>query len=76
MWGCGSVNVQYVDSNGNVNYNWYNDCKAVRRSETVKCNKVRETPKLESRRQKNKQPFLPSIKGQDKYKGKRYHDRQ
>ena len=42
----------------------------MRRSEAVKCNKVRETLKLESRRQKNKQPFLSSIRGQDKYKGK------
>lgn len=74
--GYGSDNVHYVNSNGNVNYNWYNNCKAVRRSETVKCNKVRETLKLESRRQKNKQPFLSSIKRQDKYKGKRYHDRR
>lgn len=54
-----SDNVQYVNSNGNVNYNWYNNRKAVRPFWGGKCNKVRETPKLESHHQKNKQPFLP-----------------
>lgn len=73
---CGSDNVHYVNSNGNVNYNWYNNCKAVRRSGVVKCNKVRETLKLESHHQKNKQPFLPCKTKQDKYKGKIYYDRQ
>jgi len=28
--GCGSGNVQYVNSGGNVDYDWYSDCKAVR----------------------------------------------
>ena len=37
--------------------------------------KVRETLKLESRYQKNKQPFLIQ-KCQDKYKGTKYYDRR
>ena len=71
-----SNNVQYVNSNGNVNYDWYNNCKAVRPFWGGKCNKVRETLKLESHRQKNEQPFLPFKRGQDKYKGKIYYDRR
>lgn len=73
----GSDNVQYVNSNGNVNYNWYNNyCRAVRPFWDGRRNKVRETLKLESHHQKNKQPFLPSKRGQDKYKGKMYYDRR
>lgn len=68
--------VQYVNSNGNVNYN---DCnwndKAVRPFWGGRRNRVRETLKLESHHQKNRQPFL-SQKGQDKYKGIQYYDRK
>ena len=71
-----SDNVQYVNSDGNVNYNWYNNRKAVRPFWGGKCNKVRETLKLESHQQKNRQPFLPLKIGQDKYKGNIYYDRR
>lgn len=67
--------MQYVNSNGNVNYNWYNNCKGVRPFWDGRRNKVGETPKLESHHQKNKQPFL-SRKRQDKYKGTQYYDRE
>lgn len=73
--GYNSDNVQYVNSNGNVNYNWYDNSKAVRPFCLGRRNKVRETLKLESLRQKNKQPFL-SRKRQDKYKGIQYYDRK
>ena len=73
--GCGSDNVHYVNSNGNVNYNWYNNCKAVRPFWDGRRNKVRETLKLESHYQKNKQPFL-SPKRQDKYKEMKHYDRR
>jgi hypothetical protein len=66
--------VQYVNSNGNVNYNDYNYDKGVRPFCTGRRKKVGETPKLESQYQKNRQPFLVHIH-QDKYKGKQYHDR-
>lgn len=68
--------VQYVSSNGNVNYN---DCdwngKGVRPFSGRRRNKVRETLKLESCHEKNKQPFL-TRKCKDKYKGIKYHDRR
>lgn|GEM_PF-6514113 len=68
--------VQYVNSDGNVNYN---DCrwngKVVRPFSGGRRNKVRETLKLESYHEKNKQPFL-SRKRQDKYKGTNYYDRK
>ena len=70
-----SNNVQYVNSNGNVNYNWYNNVKGVRPFWDGRRNRVRETLKLESHHQKNKQPFLFEIQ-QDKYKGKKYHDKR
>lgn len=68
--------VQYVNSDGNVNYddcNW-ND-RGVRPFWDGRRNKVRETLKLEFHHQKNKQPFLPQ-KGQDKYKGMKNYDRR
>lgn len=62
--------VQYVNSNGNVNYN---DCRydrGVRPFWDGRRNKVGEIPKLESHHQKNKHPFLRRIiSTQDKYKG-------
>ena len=67
--------VQYVNSNGNVNYN---DCeygKGVRPFWIGRRKKVRKTLKLESRYQKNKQPFL-THKYQDKYKGTKFYDRR
>lgn len=64
-----SDNVEYVNSNGNVNWNWYDNCKGVRPFWNGRRTKVRQEPKLESHYQKNKQPFL-SRKRQDKYKGK------
>lgn len=68
--------VQYVNSDGNVNYN---DCnwsvRGVRPFWGGRRNRVRETLKLESYHQKNKQPFL-SQKRQDKYKGLKYYDRR
>ena len=68
--------VQYVNSNGNVNYN---DCnwndKGVRPFSGGRRKKVRETLKLESHHEKNKHPFL-SRKKQDKYKGTKYYDRK
>lgn len=63
-----SDNVQYVNSNGNVNCNWCDNSKAMRPFWDGRRTKVRETLKLESHHQKNKQPFL-SQKRQDKYKG-------
>lgn len=68
-----SNNVQIVNSNGNVNYNWYSNNGTVRPFCCGRRNKVKIKAilKLESHRQKNKQPFL-SRKGQDKYKGKKY----
>ena len=67
--------VQYVNSNGNVNYNNANwNDKGVRPFWIGRRKKVRETLKLESRYQKNRQPFL--LKRQDKYKGTQYYDRK
>lgn len=67
--------VQYVYSDGNVNYNDCNWNKAVRPFWDGRRNIVGETPKLESHHQKNRQPFL-SYKRQDKYKGMKYYDRR
>ncbi len=67
--------VQYVDNDGNVNYNDYDYSKSVRPFWDGRRNIVRETPKLESHHQKNKQPFL-SQKRQDKYKGIQYYDKK
>ena len=68
-------NVQYVNVNGNVNYN---DCdwdQGVRPFWDGRCNKVRKTLKLEPRHQKNRYPF--QLKLLDKYKGinQAYHIR-
>ena len=67
--------VQYVNSDGNVNYNDCDYDKGVRPFWIGRRNKVRETLKLESRFQKNRQPFLTQ-KCQDKYKGRKYYDRR
>lgn len=67
--------VQYVNSNGNVNYNDYNYDKGVRPFSRRRRNRVGGTPKFESYDEKNKQPFL-SCKRQDKYKGTQYYDRE
>ena len=67
--------VQYVNSNGNVNYNDCDYDKGVRPFWIGRRMKVRETLKLESRYQKNKQPFLAQ-KCQDKYKGTKFYDRR
>ena len=69
-----SDNVQCVNSNGNVNYDWCNNVKAVRPFWEGRCNKVGETLKLESLHQKNKQPFFLNKK--DKYKGLKYYNRR
>lgn len=61
-------NVHYINDDGNVNYNDYDWCKGARPFWSGRCNKVRETLKLESRYQKNKQPFFPYNR-KDKYKG-------
>lgn len=68
--------VQIVNTNGNVNYNdcdW--DSYGVRPFCAGRRNKVSYMLKLESRYQKNKQPFLYR-KIQDKYKGMKYYDRR
>lgn len=71
------VYVQYVNDNGNVNYN---DCNwndnATRPFWCGRRRKVGDLhhPKLESRNQKNKYPFL--LKWQDKHKGTKYYDRR
>ena len=67
--------VQYVNSNGNVNYNDCDYDKGVRPFWIGRRTKVRETLKLESRYQKNKQPFLIQ-RNQDKYKGMKFYDRR
>jgi len=67
--------VQYVNSNGYVNYNDCDYDRGVRPFCIGRRKKVRETLKLESRYQKNRQPFLPR-KRQDKYKGTKYYDRR
>lgn len=67
--------VQYVDNDGNVNYNDYDYSKSVRPFWDGRRNRVGETPKFESHHQKNRQPFL-SYNRQDKYKGMKYHDRR
>ncbi len=67
--------VQYVNSDGNVNYNHCNYDKGVRPFSDRRRKKVRETPKLESCHEKNRQPIL-TRKCQDKYKGKKYYDRR
>ena len=67
--------VQYVNSDGNVNYNRCDYDKGVRPFWIGRRMKVRETLKLESRYQKNRQPFLIR-KSQDKYKGTKYYDRR
>ncbi len=67
--------VQCVGSGGGV---FYDDCDCsggVRPFWIGRRKKVRETLKLESRYQKNSQPFL-SGKCQDKYKGTKYYDRR
>jgi len=66
--------VQYVNSNGNVNYNDYNYDKSVRPFWAGRRKRVGRTPKLESQHQKNRQPFLSQMR-QDKYKGTQYYDR-
>ena len=70
-----SDNVQIVNSNGNVNYNWCDGYKAVRPFWLGRRNRVRETLKLESPEQKNKQPFLIQ-RDQDKYKGMKFYDKR
>lgn len=67
--------VRYVNSNGNVNYNWYNNENGVRPFWNGRRSKVREIPKSESHYQKNTRPFLP-LNRQDKYKGVKYYDRR
>ncbi len=67
--------VQYVNSDGNVNYNRCDYDKGVRPFSGGRRKKVRETLKLESHHEKNKYPFL-SQKKQDKYKGTNYYDRR
>lgn len=67
--------VQYVNSDGNVNYNHCNYDRGVRPFSGRRRNKVRETLKLESCHEKNRQPFLIG-KYQDKYKGTKYYDRR
>ena len=68
--------VQYVSSDGDVDYN---DCnwndKGVRPFWIGRRMKVRETLKLESCHEKNRQPFHPK-KWKDKYKGTKYYDRR
>lgn len=70
-----SDNVQYVNYDGNVNYNDYNWNHGVRPFLGGRRKGVGETPKQESHHKKNKQPFL-SQKRQDKYKGIQYYDRK
>jgi hypothetical protein len=68
--------VQYVNSNGYVDYNhcdWSD--KGVRPFSGRRRKKVRETLKLESCHEKNRQPFHPK-KWKDKYKGTKYYDRR
>lgn len=68
----GSSNVQYVNDDGNVNWNYADNYeRSVRPFWDGRCNKVGETPKLEPHHQKNRQPFLVR-KNQDKYKGIQY----
>lgn len=67
--------VQYVNSDGNVNYNDCDYYKGVRPFSCGRRKRVRETLKLESHNEKNRQPFL-TRKGQDKYKGTKYYDRR
>lgn len=68
--------VQIVNDNGNVNYNDCNwNSNRVRPFCVGRRNKVSKKLKLESRYQKNKQPFL-SQERQDKYKGMRYYDKR
>ena len=68
--------VQIVNDDGNMDYNDCNwNSNSVRPFCSGRRNKVSKILKLESRYQKNKQPFLyRSI--QDKYKGMRYYDRR
>nr|DAV28262.1 MAG TPA: hypothetical protein [Caudoviricetes sp.] len=68
--------VQIVSDDGNVGYDdcdWVGD--GVRPFCSGRRNKVSKILKLESRHQKNKQPFLYRTI-QDKYKGMRYYDRR
>lgn len=67
--------VQYVNADGYVNYNDCDYDKGVRPFSDGRRKKVRETLKLESRHEKNRQPFL-TRKYQDKYKGTKYYDRR
>lgn len=67
--------VQYVDSDGIVDYDDCDYDKGVRPFWIGRRKKVRETLKLESRYQKNRQPFL-ARKSQDKHKGTKYYDRR
>ena len=68
--------VQIVNDDGNMDYNDCNwNSNSVRPFCAGRRNRVSKTLKLESRYQKNKQPFLYR-KVQDKYKGMRYYDRR
>ena len=73
--GYSANNVQYVNDDGNVNYNWCSNDFGVRPFWYRRRNRVGETPKLESCNQKNRHPFLPENR-KDKYKGVKYHDRK
>lgn len=68
--------VQYVNSDGDLNYDDCDyDSNEVRPFWDGRRNRVRNCLKLESHHQKSRQPFLPE-KWQDKYKGMKYYDRK
>lgn len=72
---CMASYVQYVNSDGDVNYNHCYYDKGVRPFSDRRRNRVRETLKLESCYEKNKHPFQLR-KWQDKYKGIKYYDKR
>ena len=71
----GSDYVQYVNDNGNVNYNDYNNWnKSVRPALRWKTKQSRRNAEIRVP-SSNEQITFP-VKRQDKYKGTRYYDRK
>jgi hypothetical protein len=67
--------VQYVNDNGNVNYNDYDWNKGVRPALGWKTRKSKSTSEMRVP-SSNEQISLPVIKKQDKYKGMKFYDRR
>ena len=67
--------VQYVNENGNVNYNDYNWNKGVRPALGWKTRKSKRNTEMRVP-SSNEQTSFPVLKRQDKYKGMNYYDKR